>query len=77
MYRLELESRGVLDTPQGEHVLMLATLLATGGHTTSGAATLSRELRAAREDALRFARKAADAVDELQQRRRALRGRTA
>lgn len=69
-YRAQLEGAGRLDTPEGAHVMLLAELFATGQHTSSGAATLSRELRAALEVAMRGAAKKADAVDELSERRR-------
>src|SRR5687768_2273784 len=46
-YRRRLEAVERQGTPEGEHVLFLAGLLAAGdGHTAAGAASLSRELRA-------------------------------
>lgn len=69
-YRQRLEEAERLNTPEGEHVLLLARLLAGSGLTASGAATLSRELRAAMEEALKHAPRAADKLDELQERRR-------
>ena len=70
-YRDQLDERGVLDTPEGAQVLHLATLLQAGPHTASGAAALSRELRAAAEAALRHAAPAADRFDEIAARRAA------
>lgn len=70
-YRKQLEDVERLDTPEGALVLHLATLFATGDHTASGAAALSRELRAAMEVALRGAARQDDAIDELTARRRA------
>lgn len=70
-YRRRLEAVERLHTPEGEHVLFLAELLAAGsGHTAAGAASLSRELRAAMEEALRDAPREADRLDELEERRR-------
>lgn len=68
-YRSQLESAGRLDTPEGAHVMLLAGLFVSGQHTASGAASLSRELRAAMETALKGAPRKADAVDELSNRR--------
>lgn len=68
-YRQRLEAAGRLDTDEGQHVMHLATLLASGTHTASGAAALSKELWRARDEALRDAPRAADAVDELEERR--------
>lgn len=71
-YRRQLDQAGRLSTPEGAHVLLLAQLLAqsASGTTPSGAAALSRELRAAMELALRGAPRQADEVDELEARRR-------
>lgn len=69
-YRQRLEEAERLNTPEGEHVLLLANLLAGSGHTAAGAASLSRELRAAMEETLKHAPRAADKLDELQERRR-------
>lgn len=69
-YRAQLEAADRLDCPEGAHVMLLAALFAEGQHTSSGAAALSRELRAALEVALKGAPKQADAVDELAERRR-------
>lgn len=70
-YRKQLEAADRLDTPEGALVLHLATLFVAGEHTASGAASLSRELRAAMEVALRGAARKDDAIDELTARRRA------
>ena len=70
-YRKQLEEAERLDTPEGALVLHLATLFTSDGHTASGAAALSRELRAAMEVALRGAAKQGDSIDELTARRRA------
>lgn len=68
-YRAVLEAAGRLDTPQGAHVAHLAQLFATGPHTAAGAASLSRELRAALDSALAGVPPTADALDELAARR--------
>lgn len=70
-YRKQLEEAERLDTPEGALVLHLATLFALGQHTAAGAASLSRELRAAMEVAVRGAGVKDDAIDELTARRRA------
>lgn len=64
-----MEAAGRLSGPEGAQVIHLATLLVTGQHTAAGAASLSRELRAAMEAAMQGAPKAADALDELAARR--------
>lgn len=69
-YRKQLTTAERLDSPEGAHVMHLADLFANGQHTAAGAASLSRELRAAMEMALMGAPKAADALDELANRRR-------
>lgn len=68
-YRKQLDDADRLGTPDGAHVMLLAGLLAAGDHTASGAASLSRELRAAMEVALRGAPRQADRLDELADRR--------
>jgi len=70
-YRAQLEEAERLDTPDGALVIHLATLFESGEHTASGAAALSRELRAAMEVALKGAAKQGDSIDELTARRRA------
>lgn len=67
--RQSLEAAERLGTSEGAQALMLAEMLASGSHTASGAASLSRELRAALQDALAGAAKAADRLDELAARR--------
>lgn len=69
-YRRQLVTAERLDTPEGAHVMHLAALFATGNHTSSGAASLSRELRAAMEEALKGAPRQADRMDEIAERRR-------
>lgn len=69
-YHKQLAEAERLDTPDGQHVMHLAELFALGKHTAAGAASLSRELRAAMEVALRGSKKTADAMDELAERRR-------
>lgn len=69
-YQRQLVEADRLDTPEGAHVMFLAELFAAGGHTAAGAASLSRELRAAMELALRGAPRQADFLDELDERRR-------
>jgi len=68
-YREVLESAGRSASPEGMHVMHLATLFVQGKHTASGAAALSRELRAALDVAMRGAATKADALDELALRR--------
>lgn len=68
-YRARLEGAARLGTPEGDHVMLLAEMLVAGGHTAAGAASLSRELRAAMEVALAGAPKAADRLDEIAARR--------
>lgn len=69
-YRARLVEADRLDTPEGQHVMQLATTLATPGHTAAGLAALSKELRAALAEALKDAPRAADRLDELAERRR-------
>lgn len=69
-YRAQLGKAERLETPEGALVMHLATLFASGEHTAAGAASLSRELRAAMDAALRGAPTQADALDELGARRR-------
>lgn len=69
-YQRQLADADRLDTPEGAHVMFLADLFAAGGHTAAGAASLSKELRAAMELALRGAPRQADFLDELDARRR-------
>ena len=68
-YRQRLEAADRLDSPEGSHVLHLATLFALGQHTAAGAASLSKELRAAMDAAMKDAPRAGDALDELHERR--------
>ena len=70
-YRRRLEKAERLDSPEGEHVMLLAQLLAAPNHTAAGAASLSRELRAALEVALKDAPRESDKLDELAARRAA------
>lgn len=67
-YRRVLADADALDTPAGAQALHLAAFLATGLHTASGAASLSRELREAMATAMR-GRAKPDAVDDLRARR--------
>jgi hypothetical protein len=69
-YRQQLVDANRLETPEGAHVVFLADLFAAGGHTAAGAASLSKELRAAMEMALRGAPRRDDFLDELDERRR-------
>lgn len=70
-YEQRLEAAGVLESPEGSHVMLLARLLedGVGSMTAAGAASLSRELRAAMEAALKDAPAEADVLDELSARR--------
>lgn len=70
-YRKRLEAAERLDSPEGALVMTLARLFAAGEHTSSGAASLSRELRAAMDVALQGAPTEADSLDELARRRQA------
>lgn len=71
-YEQRLDAAGVLESPEGSHVMLLARLLedGVGSMTAAGAASLSRELRAAMEAALKDAPSEADVLDELSERRR-------
>lgn len=69
-YRQRLTAAGRLDTTKGAVVMHLAALFAAGQHTAAGAAALSRQLLAAEEAALAGAKTQADAMDELEARRR-------
>lgn len=69
-YRRQLAAAERVDTPEGALVLHLAVLFAVGAHTAAGAASLSRELRAAMEVAMKGARTEPDRLDELSERRR-------
>lgn len=68
-YQRQLEVVERLDTPEGAHVMLLAELLVAGSHTAAGAASLSKELRAAMEVAVKGAPRQADRLDELAARR--------
>lgn len=68
-YRKVLDEAKRLGTPDGAHVMHLAVLFATGQHTAAGAASLSKELRAAMEMALQGAPRKPDELDELAARR--------
>lgn len=68
-YRRQLESVERSETPAGVHALMLAELLVAGEHTAAGVASLSRELRAAMDDAMEGAAQRDDWLDELAKRR--------
>jgi hypothetical protein len=72
--REELTAAGRVDTPKGRITLLLASQLAAGGHTASGAAALARQLEASLDAALDGALKSADGVDELKDRRERRRG---
>lgn len=70
-YRAALDAVERLGSPDGAHVMYLATLLEEGRHTAAGAAALSKELRSAMEAALAGAPRQADEMDELAARRQA------
>ena len=72
--RAELDGVGKLDSMLGQQALMLAQALGDPDESASGAAALSRELRAVMALALRGVRGAADQVDELRRRRDRKRG---
>lgn len=67
--RKRLAAAGREADPLGAQALLLAEMLAAGGHTAAGAASLSRELRAAMDAALAGAPAEPDALDELARRR--------
>jgi hypothetical protein len=69
-----LEAAGRAETPLGAIALQLAKTVVEGGHTASGLAALSKELRSALEAALAGAPAAPDLVDELKERRERRRG---
>jgi len=69
-----LEAAGRAETPLGAIALQLARTIVEGGHTASGLAALSKELRNTMEEALAGAPRAADLVDELKERRARRRG---
>lgn len=68
-YRDRLEAADRLDSPEGSQVMHLAELFACGKHTAAGAASLSKELRAAMDAAMQGAPREADKLDELAERR--------
>jgi hypothetical protein len=70
-YQRQLTDADRLETPEGAHVMHLARFFGAGNHTAAGAASLSRELRAAMEVALKGAPVKADKLDELAARRAA------
>ena len=72
--RKALDDAERVDTPLGAIALELAGILAEGGHTASGVAALSKELRGALSAALDGAPQAPDLVDELKARRERRRG---
>jgi len=67
--RVELESAGRVESTLGQAALRLAARIDGGGDTGAGMASLSRELRATMDAALRDAAKSADLLDELAARR--------
>lgn len=68
-YRRQLQAVDRLDTPEGAHVMHLVGLFSAEAHTASGAAALSRELRAAMEAAMRDVPQEMTFLDELRLRR--------
>jgi hypothetical protein len=73
VYRDALKDAGRLDTPQGAQVMTLAHLLERleRSGTTTGAASLSKELRDTMAIALKGSSQSNDTVDQLMARRRA------
>lgn len=65
----ELERAGLLDTVTGQLAVALATAMETTRASGSQVAALSKELRATMKVALSARAPAADAVDELRDRR--------
>ena len=72
--RAELEEYGRAECTDGAAALFAARMLDAGGHTASGAAALLREVRAAKDAAVRGQAAAGDVVDELRAKRRARTG---
>ena len=70
----ELKARGRESEPAGKLWVYLMRLLDRGGHSGSQAAVLAARALDAQQRALAGARRPADFVDELQQRRNRLRG---
>jgi hypothetical protein len=71
----ELEAAGRVETAEGAHALFLARRLASStGDTAASVASLSKEYRAARLEALRGVQPARSGLDELRARRDAKRG---
>lgn len=69
--RRTLGKAGMLETPAGANAMLLATSIAAGGHTGAAHASLSREYRAALQEALAGAQSGGDSVDDLAAGRRA------
>lgn len=74
VYRKELERVQRLDTPKGQHVMLLAATFVSGDYTGAALAAVSKELRAAMDEATRGTARPADAFDEVQAMRRRRRG---
>jgi hypothetical protein len=74
--RADLESAGVVGTPAGLLAVSLATVVDEGGHTASGLAALSREIRQAVGDAKSSATTSATKISELREKRAARRAAT-
>src|SRR5262245_10624600 len=70
-YHRQLVESNRLNTPEGAQVIALAELFVAGNHTAAGAASLSKEIRAAFDVAMKGADRQADSGDELQAKRRA------
>lgn len=68
-----LESAGKLDSVQGQLAMTLAIVVAAGGDTASGLASLSKELRAVMAEALGNAKAGGDEMDMLKTKRQAKR----
>lgn len=69
----ELTAAGRLDSSSGQAAIALARRIDDGAESSSGLASLTRELRAAMAEALARAEAAGDALDELRARREARR----
>lgn len=71
----DLEAAGRLDTAEGEHALFLCRRMAAAERDTgSGVASLSKEYRTARAEALKGAQVKRTRLDELRAQRDAKRG---
>ena len=69
----ELTAAGRLDSSAGQAAVALARRIDDGAESSSGLASLTREMRAAMAEALSRVEASGDALDELRARREARR----